>query len=75
MQSSQRIATEIPSAMSSLVFKLSASDAAAACASPENAFITLGVSPRNVRISALISSVCSAHCLIIGRASVPTRQG
>src|SRR3569623_3149086 len=67
MQSSQRIATEMPSAINSLVLTSSACGADAACASPENAFITFGVSPRIVRISALKSSVRCAQFLIIGQ--------
>src|SRR5208283_1073842 len=46
MQASQRTATEIPRAISSLVFGSSAPSASAACASEEKAFIPSGAPPR-----------------------------
>ena len=64
MQSSQRMATEMPSAMSSLVLLSSAFGATAACARPEKAFITSGVSPRSVRMCPTISLVNSGQFFI-----------
>src|SRR3974377_785128 len=54
MQSSQRIATAMPSAVNSLVLTSSAFGVSAACARPVKAFIASGASPRNVRMTPLI---------------------
>ena len=54
-QSSQWIATAMPRAISSLVLQSSALGASAACARPENAFMTSGAPLRKFRNCALRS--------------------
>src|SRR6516162_8921457 len=66
MQSSQRIATAMPRATSSLVLKSSALGARAACARPEKAFMTSGAPLRRLRNLTLSSFVYSGHLVIRG---------
>src|SRR3974390_719483 len=54
MQSSQRVAPAMPSAINSLVLTSSAFGVSAACARPVKAFIASGASPRKVRMTPLI---------------------
>src|SRR6516164_5332486 len=61
MQSSQRIAMPMPSAISSLVLASSAFGASAVCAIPENAFMTSGAPPRRLRNCALSTFVVSGQ--------------
>src|SRR5208337_3875116 len=60
----QRTATEIPRAISSLVFGSSAPSASAACASEEKAFITSGAPPRRFLSSELSVRVSSGQFVV-----------